>query len=350
MLIRTIISIKSQLAGLITIMLFLLSSCITVKDTLDLNDTPLSVGNGSATTIINSLGNDNISISGLILLEPFTYKFEEVTNGKRNTTFIKNKKLNAIAYGLENITLNSSTRNDSLYISPKGDYAGIVFNRPIIVQKNRLRAKLKKITIKTDEGAKDNIATMKLRLNPFSLISRHAKKLNASEEFPSENIRDLNSDIDIDMIGIAQEINYELTKMGDVVPGWGARGYVLGPTNIISASGRKLMIGTRVRAEQWKKLPFGGKTRLWRQTTNAHVEVEMVDNPNGNPYLRVVSANIRHFPGDFEQIIIRQVNKKLKEKGLNLDFPGFKTELRSLEFTKLDQYSINVKAKAEFKR
>ena len=212
------------------------------------------------------------------------------------------------------------------------------------MQINRLRASLKQIEY---DGQRE-IAKVRLKVNPFSFIHRHAKHIKADTEYPPNAIDFINTNLDINLIGFTEDLDKSLRGRGDLIPGdWSKDVHWFGETVLLSASGNKMMFKSRVRAEYWKKLRIGpfkvGKTRIWRNTTNIQYEIAIGINPHGEPFLQIVSANIPHFPGDIEQIIIRALNKQFKAKGIVLNFPGFHTQLQKIAFSKINDSSLNFK-------
>jgi len=327
---------------IVLISLVCCTSCITYKKKVDLNDLPVAVGNNLTTKLLEAIDDDSISVNGRVGINPFTYKKETTEKGKPVTYFVENRSLADFSYEVENLRLNTKRRGDSIFVSPGGSTSEIRFELPLVVQRNSVRGKLKRIKIQSD-----NTAILKLRLNPFGFLKKHARALEGEDKFPIENIKQVSSSLDQDMIGLAYDLDRELTQLGDIIPGPGLRAYFVGPTSFLSAAEDRFVLQTRVRAELWKKLPIGD-TKLWSRTKAVKIEIGITIPEVGSPYLQVITADISGFPGDFEQVLVRTVNKKLKQQTFRLSLFGRETILNDISFSFIDDHSINVKVHADF--
>jgi len=322
--------------GFVILLCSTLSSCFTVRETIQFNEFPLANPQQSTKELFQSISDDTVSISVGTKMKKFILK----TQNEDGSIIIENDDENYLITDLNKINIKSRAENDTLFLKPSGKEVFVSLRKPLKVQKNRLKAKLKGVDIDIE----NNKATLILKANIFSIFGENPEKIENSVSTITDILNEVDVKGEIDLVNFTKLLDNKLKKKGDLISRFSKDAYWQGGTKIISASENTIIMQTRLRAEAWTKtkILFGTiKTRLWRHSSNATFKVKINVNMHGKAELEIVDFNFKHFPGEIEQKVKPSINNSLKDFGINLNPKGLRVIFKDLSFKKINSNSVN---------
>lgn len=322
--------------GFVILLCSTLSSCFTVRETIQFNEFPLANPQQSTKELFQSISDDTVSISVGTKMKKFILK----TQNEDGSIIIENDDENYLITDLNKINIKSRAENDTLFLKPSGKEVFVSLRKPLKVQKNRLKAKLKGVDIDIE----NNKATLILKANIFSIFGENPEKIENSVSTITDILNEVDVKGEIDLVNFTKLLDNKLKKKGDLISRFSKDAYWQGGTKIISASENTIIMQTRLRAEAWTKtkILFGTiKTRLWRHSSNATFKVKINVNMHGKAELEIVDFNFKHFPGEIEQKVKPSINNSLKDFGININPKGLRVIFKDLSFKKINSNSVN---------
>lgn len=294
--------------------LILIQGCISYKSRVDLNSEPIAHKNDRNFVMLKKL-DPRITAKGEVTLNPFKYK----TKSKNKEILIWNPKVSKLSYNLKNTTINTIEKKDSLYLKTKGAIS-VTFNRPlaITVIYGSFKGKAKKIYIDTLHKHKPvNDLIVVTRFNLINGIGRKSLYQDADTTLNGIVGRITNT-IEVNLK--TPDIDKVIEGMGDLNPKkWSQDIFWKGETKILSITSREMKLQSRVEYQQWGR-SLGIKTRLAKDTKTVTYTVKL-NQSSGKLKFSLKIGNIKHFPGEFEDLIKKHlsVNAGLKNYRININ-------------------------------